>query len=290
MITLFFKDCFINEKYISLEENGVIKIFCYNCKNYKKFMSLDKYLIHIIENTIFFEDKDLNEYTIKVDYIISCDEYIYHVYNNNYDNFSIVVSRYKEDLNWLKNHYSKCIIYDKGCNNNYNTKIWRYENVENVGRESHTYLKYIIDNYDSLPNIIIFTQGNIKDHNINISELMEFKEKAKKYGMGYDTKKGENEILVSKQIIHVGKWLDEREKGIMRKANINFDDFYKEVIGTDAPNKIKWIPSAIFAVRKDLIIKNDKAFYQKIIKYVDDHINPEEGHYFERIWFSLFQN
>ena len=33
-----------------------------------------------------------------------------------------------------------------------------------------------------------------------------------------------------------------------------------------------------------MIKKYPLDFYIKAIKYVDDHDNPEEGHYFERLW------
>jgi len=33
--------------------------------------------------------------------------------------------------------------------------------TENVGREGHAYLEYIIDNYDNLPTHILFSQGMV---------------------------------------------------------------------------------------------------------------------------------
>ena len=36
--------------------------------------------------------------------------------------------------------------------------------LDNVGRESETYLNYIINNYYNLPDIIVFSQAKITDH------------------------------------------------------------------------------------------------------------------------------
>ena len=79
---------------------------------------------------------------------------------------TIVVSRYNETLKWLNdspfNAYA-IIIYNKGMNNEFE----KPDNVEsviklnNVGREGHTYLYHIINNYEHLPDITIFLPGSI---------------------------------------------------------------------------------------------------------------------------------
>ena len=40
--------------------------------------------------------------------------------------------------------------------------------LDNVGREGHTYYKYIVDNYDNLKDYTCFLQGNPFDHSPNI--------------------------------------------------------------------------------------------------------------------------
>ena len=47
---------------------------------------------------------------------------------------------------------------------------------------------------------------------------------------------------------------------------------------------------ANFCVSKELIHRKPKSFYEDIIKYVHYHINPEEGHFFERAWYLIFKN
>ena len=37
-----------------------------------------------------------------------------------------------------------------------------------------------------------------------------------------------------------------------------------------------------------MIQKHPIDFYRKAISFVDDHVNPEEGHYFERLWHTIF--
>lgn len=67
---------------------------------------------------------------------------------------------YNENIEWLNSEMSNCIIYNK-CNklNIYNEIL-----LENLGRESETYLHYIITNYYNLPDVVVFTQAIISDH------------------------------------------------------------------------------------------------------------------------------
>ena len=76
----------------------------------------------------------------------------------------IIVSRYTECVDWTK-QFPNVIIYNKGYTlNNYNNEVL----LDNVGREGHTYYKYICDNYDNLEDYTIFLQGNPFDHSPNI--------------------------------------------------------------------------------------------------------------------------
>src|SRR5689334_14505234 len=72
----------------------------------------------------------------------------------------VVVARYKEDIRWLYPLGSVLRIYNKSDD----VPDIDHVQLPNVGRESHTYLTYIIENYDNLPGVIMFTQGNVQDH------------------------------------------------------------------------------------------------------------------------------
>ena len=77
----------------------------------------------------------------------------------------IVVSRFNEKVDWLLPYKDITIIYNKGeyvkILQNFN-----YIELENIGRESHTYLYHIINNYNNLSDKTIFFQGKINDHAI----------------------------------------------------------------------------------------------------------------------------
>jgi hypothetical protein len=85
-------------------------------------------------------------------------------------NVEIVIARYNEDISWINKIPSKTkiTIYNKGIDD------IKYPSIKlpNVGRESHTYLTHIIDNYDNLADTTIFTQGEPFFHSPNFIELV----------------------------------------------------------------------------------------------------------------------
>ena len=84
---------------------------------------------------------------------------------------AIVVSRYREYISWIPPEWmDKVILYSKGPRDNQEMQeisklpFQRLTHLENVGRESHAYLRYILDHYETLPDLVYFTQANPFDH------------------------------------------------------------------------------------------------------------------------------
>ena len=71
----------------------------------------------------------------------------------------IVVAKYKEDISWVNMLRYPYIVYDKS------------KDIPNVGREAETYLRYIIANYETLPDYVVLLQGNPFDHLSKLSVL-----------------------------------------------------------------------------------------------------------------------
>jgi hypothetical protein len=71
----------------------------------------------------------------------------------------IVIAKYKENVEWAKKIKYNVIIYDKS-----DSPIENSIPLPNVGREAHTYLYYIVANYNTLADFTIFLQGNPCDH------------------------------------------------------------------------------------------------------------------------------
>jgi len=210
--------------------------------------------------------------------------------NNNFverlkNKYQIVVARYNEDIHWLLPFKLVTIIYNKGDDkdliiNNFNTI-----KLKNVGRESHTYLYHIINNYENLKERTIFIQGRISDHKVLDFEDY-FKDTYDFIAKTSDLKLDKLKVMIE----HYGKWSKEN----IQKCEYTPYDWIEKVIGinlseiSNDETKVVW--GANFSISREMIHRKPKIFYENLLRFLDYDINPEEGHYMERSWYILFHN
>ena len=203
---------------------------------------------------------------------------------------SLIISRYEENLEWLKLHKDfKILIYNKGneVSNKENYKIF---NLENVGRESHTWLYHIVNNYYNLDDINIFLQGRIDDLNcmafknpnqyLNVINKYGFA--ASRYGI-LGPFHWKSNVGIENDLKYKKKW-DSFE---ISRSSIGFRKFAQNLF-PEIPRIIATSYGGCFAIKKELIKKYDISFYENILSKLSHHKNPIEGHYMERLWCYLF--
>jgi hypothetical protein len=185
-----------------------------------------------------------------------------------------VLSRYKEkdDLweNIVSKKYEKVIVYNK----------YEGENLlPNLGREGHTYIHYIIENYNNLPDEILFSQYDPRDHF--------------RYSKKTSVEDSMNIFLNKSLLDFQGIKACDFDK-IVRSRIINWIAFSKELFGEFNDDKIYQLLACgatlngIFRVSKNAILRNDISIYKKALEMLSKHVDPHEGFYFERIWKFLF--
>ena len=190
-----------------------------------------------------------------------------------YMSFSIVVARYNECVEWTK-QFPNIIIYNKGknLNNDYNEVL-----LNNVGREGHTYYKYICDNYENLSNYTIFLQGRPFDHSPNI--LFNLNKYINNKELSIDFEFLSEEIHYSSLDLECSKY---------RECQ-NIHKNWKRVFGESLNNQqCIFGAGAQFIVSKKKILKNTKEFYENIMKMLDYDIDPLEGYDIERFHKYIF--
>jgi hypothetical protein len=186
------------------------------------------------------------------------------------DPYHIVVSRYKEDTTWIEG-YPYVKIYNKHSGSN---------KLPNIGRESHTYLHYVVENYDNLPDRVFFTQGDMTGHESRTVD--EFIYSKDKITGGFFSHKGPNAFPKGDGRVD---WPQ------LHKADMDFFDWFSKYIDENIDMRtsdLRWSAGAIFSVRKDMILSRPKKFYEDLLSQFPDHSDPEIGHYFERAWYYIF--
>ena len=207
----------------------------------------------------------------------------------------LVISRYNEDLNWLKRKKFRypTTIYNKGTNDNfYKPKGCKVVKLPNVGRESHTYLYHVINHYDNLPDLTIFLPGSAEIiHKMHrVSKVMTSIKNKCVSTFPVDHHKDVktyfyNFVLDNYSSTH-GANSKVNPENMLTPASVRpFGKWYEKHFDKD----VKYMGHAgIFAVSNTHIKQYNKEYYENLIKELSVSSNPEVGHYFERAWVAVF--
>jgi len=202
----------------------------------------------------------------------------------------LIVSRYDEDLDWLKKFNDfKITVYNKGQALKENG-LFEVINLENKGRESQTWLYHIVKNYNKLHEINIFLQGEIDDLDcMAYQNPNDYLKKINKYGFGV-SRYGllgpfhwDWNVNIDKDIRYKKQW----ENNEISRSSIGFRNFSKNLF-PDIPLFVATSYSGCFAVKKETIHQHNLVFYEELLDILSQNKNPIEGHYMERLWCYIF--
>lgn len=186
-----------------------------------------------------------------------------------------VVARYRENLDWMNLLLCKSIVYNKGPELRHTKQ--NVVNLHNLGRESQTYLEFIVSNYDDIQpnNTYVFLQGHpFEPHIVNIKEI--------------------NDVGPVKEFTPFGQYVF--REGPRGPVNQQFpmgipivefcDLLFKNSPIRDGSVNIYNLGGQ-FAVSGKLILSRDINFYKFVNRCLLKK-NPIEGHIMERIWHIIF--
>lgn len=197
----------------------------------------------------------------------------------------MVVAHFNEDLDWVEQirPYVRMFIYHKGNDPDINKG---FIPLTNVGREAHTYLTHIINNYDKLADVTVFVQGKISDHVSSDSDPLLFVDRLAAVALadGY-----------SANIARIPHDTDQELRPLtvvgIKFGNETFKQSLKRVLDMDEmpAEGLFWYVGAIMCMRRDRIQSRPLEFYKMLLKEVDHDANPEQAHFFERVWYYIFK-
>lgn len=199
----------------------------------------------------------------------------------------VIVSRYKEDVSWIKDYSFDYIIYNKGpALEGYNSI-----DVENIGNNQRDIFHYIYTNYDNLPDTMAFIQGNPFDHckrekfdkiinNNYLTAIESFEDlpdsSASRYRDGYE------EINNS--------WYISAHNGTHNQTCkwSSFGDFmYNTFDNYTHSSWIRFTPGSQYIITKDIALHYPKLFWKYLMDILYKN-NMTEGHIIERsLWMIL---
>ena len=208
----------------------------------------------------------------------------------------MVISRYNENLKWINtdpfNKYP-LIVYNKGINNDfeYSSKIKKVVNTKNVGREGHTYLLHIINNYDNLADFTLFLPGSLEHQEKlwkakKILSVLEEDEKKCIY-IEHIAPDGIMDFEISEyKSTNAQNLLVNDEKKLLESDIKPFGKWYANYFNDIKLDSVSYL--GVLALKKEDILQHSKEYYEVFLNQLSTHSNPEVGHYIERTWSKIF--
>ena len=154
--------------------------------------------------------------------------------------------------------------------------------TDNIGREGHTYLTHIINNYDNLPDLTIFIQDDFYNHLFRLSYFFDkLNENIEKpfYQYPCSWRVGDGYSTISRTITNGFVEL------FTMPNNYSIKEF-SEKFNLKLPEVYTTETCAHFFVSKEMILKHSKEKYQEILEWLlsDDR----NGFVLEHCWYLIF--
>lgn len=209
----------------------------------------------------------------------------------------LVVARYEEDISWVNelpiDSYSQVYIYNKGSDSEFSIPKSTVIPLPNYGRESHTYLYHVIQNYDRLSDVTFFVPGSgwhRDDKKKRIERIADYlKTSTSSMILGH---REENYIKTTYDF-SIDTWEVTNEANKKKNSDTTLmpalDRPLRNWFEKRFPNEsITFVSyTGIFAASREDIRKKPKEFYEALFRE-HLHTNPEVVHYSERLWKNIF--
>jgi hypothetical protein len=215
----------------------------------------------------------------------------------------VVVARYEEDLTpWLP-VAEYAYVYDKGhipqSNDTVEHDAFRsYIELPNIGREGHTHLYHIVNNWDTLEDYMIFSQAAPFDLIGSVVNST-----SKMVDVALQVKPNEINPFDPTLFHDVNdwakiNWTDPKESIWITPSELSSlvfapytpAELWNYVLQEDHPPAIRSSHGGTFAVRRETIQSHPLEVYERALeRFVEANAtNPEVGFMWERFWAPVF--
>lgn len=195
-----------------------------------------------------------------------------------------IISRYNQDLTWLKDYTDDYVLYDRSEQPLEGAII-----VPNIGTDIYDKFTYIIDNYDNLPDVAIYTKANlfkyitkeefdlVKDNKTFMPLLTQTH--AVGLPMGFYSKDGMYNELNEDAVLILNK-----------PSTKYFDRYWKfaKIFNLPNPTYLKFAPGSNYILPKEHILKYPKEFYHLLREILSHDIYPGEAQIIERALYYIW--
>lgn len=193
-----------------------------------------------------------------------------------------VLSRYNQDVSWVYKYSKDVMIYDRSEDPLPGSIV-----VPNIGTDIHDKLSFIIDNYDNLPSVAVYTKANL------------FKYMPKPQFEKVRKNKTFTPLLDAHHPTYMPTCFYD-EEGMYNEINNYWylgahppkdHDSVRELL--DLLNNVTmyhtFAPGSNYILPKENILKHTKVFYMKLRSFLEWDRYPGEAQILERNLYNLWR-
>lgn len=210
-----------------------------------------------------------------------------------------ILSNYNFDPEWLKDYTLEVTMYDRS-DDGVERDLTQYGKVfktQNMGDVDFDKLSWLIENYDNLPDVFLWSKTNIfkfvyekdlkkalktklftpllkQDHRIYSDQFSEVnKYVGTKYGLIY-AERNDNWLLSA---------------GLDMSGRFRSFNEWAAYFGLPTPNYIPFAPGGSYILTKDVVHKHSKDLYEGMRDALPYAKHPIEAHFAERSYFLMWK-
>lgn len=193
---------------------------------------------------------------------------------------------------WLLTSGLDYLIYDRTDDDSYlkdfpQDRIIRRENIGNVDFDK---LSYLIENYDSLPDVFLWGKTNLfkyieEEEWEKVKDNKTFTPLLSPNHRTYSDDKGE--VCFYKDGMYY-----ERNQLIFHSEGVKYFNFYKDFakeFGLPNPDYLPFPPGGNFILTKETVHKYPKESYEKLASILPYTRLPLEAYFCERAYYTLWR-
>ena len=214
-----------------------------------------------------------------------------------------ILSRYEHDMEWMQAYDADYFIYDRS-----EVPMQGANIVPNVGTDIYDKFTYIIDHYDNLPDVAIYSKANIfkyitreefdkvKDNKTftpiltqNHKEVMCDKGMCEQLGV-----ESKPFSFYKDEMYYELNYPAYLKHHHLKNPEYEYVNTYREnpllkLLGIDKMEYIPFAPGSNYILSKENILKHPKQFYEELRSYLEWDRYPGEAMIIERALYTIWQ-
>lgn len=164
----------------------------------------------------------------------------------------VIISKHKDNVEWVNKLNMPYTIIDKLT-------------TKNLGSEAWSYIHFIISNYHDLPDRMLFVHGH------DMSYHQDYPTVHIANNLNWDLQyMNINSRKFDEQYMSVFGDFEDVERGYRKSYELWIKNSWTEVFGDFIlPHTLTFLGHAQFLVCKEFVLRHDKPFYERILKWLE---------------------